>query len=97
MKYAFFGSPRFAALVLDGLMARGLAPAVVVTNPDRPAGRKREIKAPPAKSTSLSGGIPVLQPEEPAELEERELLELIGVPPNHRLACQATAAAADLL
>jgi len=70
MKYVFFGTPEFAARVLEKLIASGLAPAVVVCNPDRPVGRKQVLTAPPIKSLflkpearNLDGAVPVLQPE----------------------------------
>ena len=65
MKYIFFGTPRFATIVLGRLIEKGLPPVAVVTNPDRPAGRKKIITPPPVKTISqkLNPSIPVLQPE----------------------------------
>ena len=65
LKYIFFGTPDFAAVVLEELIAAGMAPVAVVTNPDRPAGRKKELTAPSVKLKTINSklGIPILQPE----------------------------------
>ena len=39
MRYAFFGNTEFSATVLNRLVKGGFTPALVVSNPDRPAGR----------------------------------------------------------
>lgn len=66
MKYVFFGTPEFAATVLEKLIHAGLPPVAVVCNPDRPVGRKKLITPPPTKVLAESHhdlGIRVLQPE----------------------------------
>lgn len=64
MSYVFFGTPRFAAIVLKELLAAGLPPVALVCNPDRPAGRKKMITPPPTKELAVRhGSIRVLQPE----------------------------------
>lgn len=63
MKYVFFGSPRFAEVVLEKLIAAGLPPALVVCNPDRPVGRKKILTPPPAKVLAAKHGLPFWQPE----------------------------------
>jgi len=64
MRYIFFGTPEFAAIILEKLISAGFAPAGIVCNPDRPAGRKKTITPPPTKFLAQKHGIPVLQPEE---------------------------------
>lgn len=49
MKYIFFGSPDFAAAILERLLKTGLVPLAVVTNADRPRGRKQLLTPPPVK------------------------------------------------
>ena len=49
MKYAFFGTPDFAAVILEKLVAFNFPPTLVVCNPDRPVGRKHIITPPPTK------------------------------------------------
>ena len=68
MKYAFFGSPEFAAVVLERLLAAGMVPSAAVCNPDRPVGRKKILAPPPVKVLAEAQGIPVFQPEELSEL-----------------------------
>jgi methionyl-tRNA formyltransferase len=66
MKYVFFGTPEFAAVILEKLIGSGFVPAAVVCNPDRPAGRKKLITPPPVKSLIMqheAWGIEILQPE----------------------------------
>lgn len=60
--FAFFGTPRFAVKVLDALEANGLVPALVITAPDKPAGRGLEMKPAPAKVWAQERGIDVLTP-----------------------------------
>lgn len=74
-RYIFFGTPDFAATVLAGLVAGGMPPIAVVTNPDRPFGRKKEVTPPPVKKflMGLDVVIPVLQPEKMDEAFINEL------------------------
>jgi methionyl-tRNA formyltransferase len=61
-KIIFMGSPDFALATLRALHAN--YPVIgVVTQPDRIAGRGRELKPPPVKTLALDLGIPVIQPE----------------------------------
>lgn len=62
-RIAFFGTPDRAVWVLDRLKAAGMPPALVVTQPDRPQGRKFVMTPPPAKVWAEREGIPVIQPE----------------------------------
>ncbi|OGY63727.1 MAG: methionyl-tRNA formyltransferase [Candidatus Harrisonbacteria bacterium RIFCSPLOWO2_02_FULL_41_13b] len=63
MRYIFFGTPNFAAIILEKLIKSSLIPSAVVCNPDRPIGRKKNITPPPTKSLALHYNIPILQPE----------------------------------
>ncbi len=65
MKYIFFGTPRFAEIVLNGLIDGGMVPVAVVCNPDRPLGRKKVITPPATKLLAIktSPDIDILQPE----------------------------------
>ena len=73
----FFGTPDFAVPTLAALVAAGRAPALVVTQPPRPAGRGRQPQEPPVALLARRHGLPVAQPErvrDPAFLETvREL------------------------
>jgi methionyl-tRNA formyltransferase len=61
--FVFFGTPRFSVRVLDALEAHGLTPALIITAPDRPAGRGQEMKPSPVKEWALARGIDVETPE----------------------------------
>ena len=67
MKFVFFGTPEFAAIILEKLINAGFAPQAIVCNPDRPAGRKKIITAPPVKKLLIEKfkdlKIEILQPE----------------------------------
>ena len=63
MKLVFCGTPAFAVPVLDTVLDAGHQIALVLTQPDRPSGRKLEIQAPPVKAAALNRGLRVLQPE----------------------------------
>ncbi len=61
-KIVFMGTPDFAVQTLRALIAHHEVIGVV-TQPDRPAGRNRQIQPSPIKQVALEAGIPVLQPE----------------------------------
>lgn len=61
--FVFFGTSRFAVIVLETLHTLGLIPSMIVTTPDKPQGRKLEILPTPAKVWALAHNIQVLQPE----------------------------------
>jgi methionyl-tRNA formyltransferase len=62
MRIVFMGTPDFAVPALKTLQCGGHTIVAVVTQPDKPTGRGRRIKASPVKETALRLGIPVLQP-----------------------------------
>ena len=69
----FMGTPDFSVAVLTMLHDEGHTIAAVVTQPDRPVGRKRVLTPPPVKVEALRLGLPIIQPEKlkgSAELEE---------------------------
>ena len=68
MKYVFFGTPEFAAIILRGLIGVGMPPVAVVCNPDKPVGRKKLITAPLTKQIAKENGISVFQPETKKDL-----------------------------
>lgn len=63
MRYVFFGSPKFAEIILKKLIDAGMPPVAVVCNPDRPFGRKKTLTPPPTKIIAAAHNIAVLQPE----------------------------------
>ncbi len=62
MKLIFAGTPEFAASALQALIDAGHDIALVLTQPDRPAGRGMKLKASPVKTLALAHGLPVSQP-----------------------------------
>ena len=63
MKIFFAGTPEFAARALETLLAAGHQVVLVLTQPDRPAGRGMVLQASAVKKVALAHGIPVFQPE----------------------------------
>jgi len=79
LRLVFCGTPQFAVPTLEALIAAGHEIALVVTQPDRPVGRKQVLTAPPVKLTALSQGLEVTQPEKiKNNLEFRSRLESIA-------------------
>ncbi|MES2739582.1 MAG: methionyl-tRNA formyltransferase [Pseudomonadota bacterium] len=62
MKVIFAGTPEFAAVALQALHEAGFAIPLVLTQPDRPAGRGMQMHASSVKQYALAHGIEVLQP-----------------------------------
>ncbi|GIQ67689.1 methionyl-tRNA formyltransferase [Xylanibacillus composti] len=62
-RIVFMGTPDFAVTALEALLDAGYEVAAVVSQPDRPKGRKRMLTPPPVKAAAEKHGIPVLQPE----------------------------------
>ncbi|MBP8278671.1 MAG: methionyl-tRNA formyltransferase [Propionivibrio sp.] len=62
MKIVFAGTPDFAALSLNALLAAGHDIALVLTQPDRPSGRGMVLRSSPVKIAAEASGIDVFQP-----------------------------------
>ncbi|HOW61777.1 MAG TPA: methionyl-tRNA formyltransferase, partial [Candidatus Contendobacter sp.] len=58
----FAGTPDFAVPSLQALLDAGYSVAAIYTQPDRPAGRGRQVRASPLKVCAAAAGIPVYQP-----------------------------------
>ncbi len=79
MRLIFMGTPEFAVPSLERLLLDGHEIAAVFTQPDKPAGRGKEIHEPPVKTLALHRGIPVHQPAKIKTNEEvRRVLETIS-------------------
>ena len=63
MRIIFLGTPEFAVPTLEALVSSGHAVSLVVTQPDRPKGRKQELIPSPVKAAAMRHGIPIYQPE----------------------------------
>ncbi|MGE5450262.1 MAG: methionyl-tRNA formyltransferase [Acidobacteriota bacterium] len=62
MKVAFAGTPEFAREALQAILKAGFTVPLVLTQPDRPAGRGMKLQASPVKQLALEHGIAVAQP-----------------------------------
>lgn len=73
---ALFGTSELSVRIFDRLWADGFVPGLLITQPDRPQGRKMAVTPPPAKVWALSKNIPVIQPDTlkniPKELAGKE-------------------------
>ncbi|MCM1267709.1 MAG: methionyl-tRNA formyltransferase [Bacteroidales bacterium] len=74
MKLVFMGTPDFAVGALEALIEAGHQIAAVVTQPDKPKGRGKEVQMTPVKACAVSHGIPVFQPVKIREPEAVETL-----------------------
>ena len=63
MKIVFAGTPDFAVAPLKNIIENGYEVVGVITQQDKPQGRKAILTPPPVKTLALSYDIPVLQPE----------------------------------
>ena len=75
IRIAYFGTPEFAASQLEAILGAGYEVAVVVTMPDKPAGRGRKIQYSDVKKTALEHNLPLLQPE---RLKDQEFLKQLA-------------------
>ena len=76
-RIVFMGTPDFSVPVLKQIIEDGYDVIGVVTQPDRPVGRKRVLTPPPVKAEALKHGIPIFQPEKIRQPDElQKILEL---------------------
>lgn len=74
MKVVFMGTPDFAVDALQAIIEAGHEVTAVVTQPDKPKGRGKEMQATPVKTCALEHHIPVFQPVKVKEPEAVETL-----------------------
>jgi methionyl-tRNA formyltransferase len=75
-KIVYMGTPHYAEAILQTLLdADAFDVTLVLTQPDRPTGRKKVLTPPPVKTLALEHGIDVLQPQ---RLREEGIVEAIG-------------------
>ncbi len=79
-RIVFMGTPVFSVPILERIIADGYDIVAVVTQPDRPVGRKKVLTPSPVKVAALAHGIPVLQPEKVREPDE--LARLLAFEPD---------------
>jgi methionyl-tRNA formyltransferase len=86
MRIIFAGTPEFARVALEALQRAGHEIVLVLSQPDRPAGRGMKLQASPVKQYAVAHGIAVAQPRS---------LRLNGKYPDEAIAAQALMAAAQ--
>ncbi|MEN3110999.1 methionyl-tRNA formyltransferase [Uliginosibacterium paludis] len=74
MKIAFAGTPEFAAVALRAILEAGFEVPLVLTQPDRPAGRGMQLQPSAVKQVALEHGIAVDQPERLRTPEQQSAL-----------------------
>lgn len=80
----FAGTPQFAATLLQALLSQEHRIVAVYTQPDRPAGRGRKLRASPVKQLADHAGLAVHQPE---RLDEHECAQLAALQADVMLVC----------
>src|SRR5260370_11072945 len=79
MRLLFCGTPHFADTALIHLLAqRDFDIIAVITQPDRPRGRGRQVSPPPVKEAAVAASIPVHQPDKIRAPEAQELLQRLA-------------------
>jgi methionyl-tRNA formyltransferase len=78
MRVVFMGTPAFAVPTLERLVAAGHEALLVITQPDRPAGRGQTLTAPPVKQKAVALGLGVYQPEKIKADEAYERLRALA-------------------
>jgi methionyl-tRNA formyltransferase len=78
LRIVFAGTPSFAAHILEALLSSPHEIVGVYTQPDRPAGRGKQLQASAVKQVALANGIPVLQPVSLRAESEQEALACLG-------------------
>ena len=82
MKVVFMGTPEFSVPVLEGLIEH-YDVVGVVSQPDKPVGRKQELMATPTKKVALEHNIPVFQPVK----VRKEYDEILALDPDVIVTC----------
>lgn len=75
LRILFAGTPEFALPPLQALIDDGCDIVAVLTQPDRPAGRGKQLRASPVKQLALNNKLDVLQPESLKSAEWQDALE----------------------
>lgn len=84
VRSVYLGTSWFAADVLRRLVDAGHAPALVVTRPDRPAGRGRKLTPPAIADAANELGLPLIQPE---KLDDDAVARIAEARPDALIVC----------
>ena len=78
LRIIFAGTPEFAAIALEALIKDSRDIVAVYTQPDRPAGRGRQLKASPVKDLAVEHAIPVYQPANFKQQQDIDTLKALN-------------------
>ncbi len=78
MRVIFAGTPAFAATALEAILAAGNVVPLVLTQPDRPAGRGMQLTASAVKQLALRHGLSVYQPVKLKDAESQEPIKAVS-------------------
>jgi len=70
----FFGTPTFAVPTLKSLIANNENILLVITQPDKPKGRGKNVQSPPIKEIAIEKGLKVVQPE---KIKDEKFIETL--------------------
>jgi methionyl-tRNA formyltransferase len=85
VKTVYLGTSDFAVTVLERLAASSHRPSLVVTRPDRPAGRGRKLQSPPVADAARALGIPLAQPDRLAD--DASTAQVLAEAPDALVVC----------
>ncbi len=85
MRTVYLGTSDFAVTILERLASSAHRPTLVVTRPDRPAGRGRKLQSPPVAGAARELGIPVTQPDRLAD--EGPTAQVLAEEPDALVVC----------
>ena len=71
LRFAYFGTPEFAAIILDELLEKGFTPALIITQPDKPKGRKLVLTPSEVRAWGDARSVKVLTP---AKMRDEDFL-----------------------
>jgi methionyl-tRNA formyltransferase len=74
MKFVYFGTPKIAVTILEDLKKEGFIPSLIVTSPDKPAGRKLVLTPSPVKSWAIENNIKFITP---IKLRDEEVYNIL--------------------
>jgi methionyl-tRNA formyltransferase len=78
LKIIFAGTPEFSAVALQALLNSPHEVIAVYTQPDRPAGRGRQLTASPVKALALQNNLPVFQPISLRDEQQQKILAALN-------------------
>ena len=81
LRICFAGTPAFAAAHLQALLKAGHQVVAVYTQPDRPAGRGKNLQASPVKQVALENRLPLFQPTSLKSIEQTQTIRVTRLRP----------------